>query len=162
MTSPSRTSTRAALFLGLLMAAAGALLAGIDAITEDRIDANERQRRQAILKELVGLDIEMRGHEDVVACDQDLVALAVVEHGYGGSMDVVVAFRGGRLSGARVTRHAETPGFADILDPSAWIGRLHDDGQVDAVTGATVTSNAVLRARNAALARWAREPWCSE
>ena len=162
MTSPSRTSTRAALFLGLLMAAAGALLAGIDAITEDRIDANERQRRQAILKELVGLDIEMRGHEDVVACDQDLVALAVVEHGYGGSMDVVVAFRGGRLSGARVTRHAETPGFADILDPSDWIGRIHDDGRVDAVTGATVTSNAVLRARDAALARWAREPWCSE
>ncbi len=153
---------RAALFLGLLMAAAGALLAGIDAITGDRIEDNERQRRQATLKELVGLDIEMRGHEDVAACDRDLVALAVVEHGYGGSMDAVVAFRGGRLSGVRVTRHAETPGFADILDPSDWIGRINDDGQVDAVTGATITSNAVLRARDGALARWAREPWCSE
>ena len=162
MTAQRGTSTRAALFLGLLMAAAGALLAGIDAITEDRIEANERQRRQAILKELVGLDIEMRGHEDVAACDRDLVALAIVEHGYGGSMDVVAAFRGGRLSGVRVTRHAETPGFADILDPSDWIGRIHDDGHVDAVTGATITSNAVLRARDAALARWAREPWCSE
>ena len=162
MTAPRGTSTRAALFLGLLMAAAGAMLAGIDAITEDRIEANERQRRQAILKELVGLDIEMRGHADVAACDRDLVALAVVEYGYGGSMDVVAAFRGGQLSGVRVTRHAETPGFADILDPSDWIGRINDDGRVDAVTGATVTSNAVLRARDAALARWAAETWCSE
>lgn len=153
---------RAALFLGLLMAAAGALLAGIDAITEARIEANERERRQATLEELAGLDIEMPGHEDVAACDQGLVALALVERGYGGSMDVVAAFRDGRLAGVRVTRHAETPGFADILDPSDWIGRIERDGHVDAVSGATITSRAVLRARDAALARWAEEAWCSE
>ena len=153
---------RAAIFLGLLMAAAGALLASIDAITETRIEANERERRQATLKELVGLEIEMPGHEDVAACDRSLVALALVERGYGGSMDVVAAFRDGRLSGVRVTRHAETPGFADILDPSDWIGRIEGDGHVDAVSGATITSRAVMRARDAALARWAEERWCSE
>ena len=162
MKLPGGTWVRAALFLGLLMAVAGVLLAGIDAITEPRIEANERQRRQAMLKELAGLEIEMPGHEDVAACDQDLVALALVERGYGGSMDVVAAFRGGRLSGLRVTRHAETPGFADILDPSDWIGRIGVDSHVDAVTGATITSHAVLRARDAALARWAEETWCSE
>ncbi len=153
---------RAAFFFGLLMAMAGALLAGIDAITEQRIESNERQRRQATLKEITGLDIEMPGHADVAACDRDLVALAIAERGYGGSMDVVVAFQGGRLSGVRVTRHSETPGFADILDPMDWIGRLDGGGDVDAVTGATVTSSAVLRARDAALARWAAENWCSE
>ena len=156
------TLMRAAIFLGVLMAAAGALLAGIDAITEDRIEANERQRRQATLKELTGLDIELAGHEDMAACDRDLVALAVAEYGYGGSMDVVAAFRSGRLSGVRVTRHAETPGFADILDPSDWIGRIDADGHVDAVSGATITSNAVLRARDAAVARWNLETWCAE
>jgi len=154
--------TRAALFLGLLMAAAGALLAGIDAITESRIESNERERRQATLKELAGLEIEMSGHEDVAACDRGLVALALVERGYGGSMDVVAAFRDGRLAGVRVTRHAETPGFADILDPSDWIGRIEGDSHVDAVSGATITSRAVLRARDAALARWADETWCTE
>ena len=162
MKSSIGMSLRAAFFLGLLMAGAGALLAGIDAITEPRIEANERQRRQATLMELAGLEVEMRGHEDVAACDRDFVALALVERGYGGSMDVVAAFRGGRLSGMRVTGHAETPGFADILDPMDWIGRIVDDGQVDAVTGATITSNAVLRARDAALARMAAESWCSE
>lgn len=153
---------RAAFFLGVLMAVAGALLAGIDAVTEHRIEANERQRRQATLRELAGLDVEMRGHEDVAACDRDLVALAVMGRGYGGSMDVVAAFRGGRLEGVRVTRHSETPGFADILDPSDWIGRIEGDDRVDAVSGATITSDAVLRARDAALARWASESWCSE
>ena len=157
-----KSLARTALFLGLLMAAAGALLAGIDAITEPRIEANERERRQATLKELAGLEIEMPGHEDVAACDRDLVALALVERGYGGSMDVVAAFRDGRLSGVRVTRHVETPGFADILDPSDWIGRIGGDIEVDAVSGATITSRAVLRARDAALARWAEETWCSE
>ena len=158
----SGTTMRAAFFLGLLMAVAGALLAGIDAITEQRIESNERQRRQATLKEITGLDIEMPGHADVAACDRDLVALAIVEQGYGGSMDVVAVFQNGRLSGVRVTRHSETPGFADILDPMDWIGRLGSGGDVDAVTGATVTSNAVLRARDTALARWAAENWCSE
>lgn len=153
---------RTALFLGLLMAAAGALLAGIDSITEPHIEASERQRRQATLKELTGFKIEMRGHEDVAACDRDLVALAVVAQGYGGSMDVVAAFRGGKLWGVRVTRHGETPGFADILDPSDWIGRIDADSHVDAVTGATITSNAVLRARDKALARWDAETWCAE
>ncbi len=162
MTAAKGTSTRTALFFGLLMAAVGALLAGIDSITEPRIEANERQRRQATLKELTGFDIEMRGHEDVAACDRDLVALAVVAQGYGGSMDVVAAFRGGRLRGVRVTRHGETPGFADILDPSDWIGRIDADSRVDAVTGATITSNAVLRARDEALARWEAETWCAE
>ena len=104
----------------------------------------------------------MRGHEDVAACDRDLVALAVVAQGYGGSMDVVAAFRGGKLWGVRVTRHGETPGFADILDPSDWIGRIDADSHVDAVTGATITSNAVLRARDKALARWDAETWCAE
>ena len=162
MKAPRATPARAALLLGLLMAAAGALLAGIDAVTEHRIEANERQQRQATLRELSGLDIEMSGHEDVAACDQGLVALAIVENGYGGSMDVVAAFRRGRLSGVRVTRHGETPGFADILDPSDWIGRIDADGEVDAVTGATITSNAVLRARDTALSRWSDESWCSD
>ena len=156
------SQARPALILGLLMAVAGALLAGVDALTEHRIEANERQQRQATLKELSGLDIEMSAHEDVAACDRGLVALAIVAHGYGGSMDVVAAFRHGRLSGVRVTRHGETPGFADILDPADWIGRIDADGRVDAVTGATVTADAVLRARDAALSRWSAETWCAE
>ncbi len=154
---------RGALVLGGLMAVAGLGLALVNAGTAARIEENRRAARQAVLRELTGLNVEMATHQDIVACEQGLVALAMVERGYGGGMDVVVAFRNGRLVGVRVPRHTETPGFADILAPADWIGGLGapDGANIDAVTGATITSRAVLRARAAALNRHQEAaPWC--
>lgn len=154
---------RSALVLGGLMAFAGLLLAGVDALTGERIAENRRIARQAMLRELTGAGLEMEEHADVVACERALVVLAMTERGYGGDMDLAAAFREGEFTGIRVTRHTETPGFADILDPSDWIGGLANDANaIDAVTGATITSAAVLRARAAALQRHADgAPWCS-
>lgn len=159
------TALRGALALGALMAVAGLGLAWLDAGTSARIEDNRSAARQAVLKELTGLEVELASHRDTVVCEAGLVVLAMTERGYGGAMDVVVAFREGRLVGVRVPRHSETPGFADILAPSDWIGTLGSDqgagAQFDAVTGATITASAVLRARAAALARHAeRAPWC--
>ena len=163
MPAPLTAALRSALALGGLMAAAGLALALVNAATAGRIDENRRVARQAVLAELTGLEVEMAAHQDTLACDHGLVALAIVERGYGGSMDVVAAFRHGRLIGLRVPRHGETPGFADILAPADWIGGLGADGAApfDAVTGATITSKAVLRARATALERHRAEaPWC--
>ena len=166
MPAPLTAALRGALALGGLMAAAGLALALVNAATATRIDENRRAARQAVLAELTGLDVEMAAHQDTTACDHGLVALAIVERGYGGSMDVVAAFRHGRLVGLRVPRHGETPGFADILAPTDWIGGLGSpaaggDARFDAVTGATITSRAVLRARATALERHRTEtPWC--
>ena len=159
------TALRGALALGALMAVAGLGLAWLDAGTSARIEDHRSAARQAVLKELTGLEVELASHRDTVVCDAGLVVLAMTERGYGGAMDVVVAFRDGRLVGVRVPRHSETPGFADILAPSDWIGTLgHGQAagaQFDAVTGATITADAVLRARAAARARHAeRAPWC--
>ncbi len=160
---------RGALVLGGLMAVAGLGLALVNAGTATRIEENRRAARQAVLRELTGLDVEMATHQNVVACEQGLVALAMVERGYGGAMDVVAAFRNGRLVGVRVPRHTETPGFADILAPADWIGGLGaaaggtalGGADIDAVTGATITSRAVLRARAAAIDRYGEAaPWC--
>ena len=163
MPAPLTAALRGALALGGLMAAAGLVLALVDGATASRIEENRRAARQAVLAELTGHDVEMAAHQDTLACDQGLVALAIVERGYGGSMDVVAAFRHGRLVGLRVPRHGETPGFADILAPTDWIGGLGAgaDAPFDAVTGATITSRAVLRARETALERHRAEaPWC--
>ena len=155
---------RSALTLGGLMIAAALLLALVAAATGERIAENRREARQSTLRELAGVRLEMPSHRHAVACEEDVVALALVERGYGGAMDVVAAFRDGRLAGIRVTRHGETPGFADILKPEGWIGSLGAaaaEPTLDAVTGATVTANAVLRARAAALERYAAgAPWC--
>ena len=52
----------------------------------------------------------------------------------------------GGVQGVRVINHQETPGFGDILDtPSAWLQSFRT-GDVHAVTGATVTSQAVMLA----------------
>ena len=88
-----------------LMAVAGAVTAGVQGLTDERIRAN------------------------------------------GGEVDYIVAFgTDGRIGGVRVLHHAETPGFADILTPqSAWLAGFGAGGdQVHAVTGATITSRAII------------------
>ena len=165
-----KAALRGALVLGGLMAVAGLLLASMNALTGERIAENRRGETQAILRELTDTDRGMEVHENLVACAHGLVVLATTERGYGGTMDLVAAFMDGGFIGIRVTRHGETPGFADILDPSDWIGGLGgelgvelgvEEAEFDAVTGATITSSAVLRAREGALQRYAAgEPWC--
>ena len=167
MPAPLKPVMQGALTLGALMAIAGLLLALVNAATAERIENNRREARQATLREAAGVAVEMPAHADVVDCATALVALALVEQGYGGAMEVVAAFRDDRLAGIRVTRHAETPGFADILQPAGWIGRLGGDAgaadaaALDAATGATITASAVLRARRTAWKRYAeRLPQC--
>ena len=157
-----KAALRGALVLGGLMAVAGLLLASMNALTGERIAENRRVETQTILRELTNIDRGVEVHEDLVACEHGLVVLAMTERGYGGTMDLVAAFMDGGFIGIRVTRHGETLGFADILDSSDWIGGLgRKEMEFDAVTGATITSNAVLRARDAALQRHAAgTPWC--
>lgn len=168
MPAPVKRAIRSALTLGALMAGAGLLLALLNAATAERIDGNRRAARQAMLLEAAGVAVDMPAHADVIDCAAGLTALALVERGYGGAMEVVAAFRAGGLAGIRVTRHAETPGFADILAPAGWIGRLgggagaiDEAAALDAATGATITAGAVLRARRAAWKRYAEgAPQC--
>ena len=152
---------RGALVLGGLIVLAGLLLAGVDALTGDRISENRRGERHGVLRELTGTNLAMDTHADILACERGLVVLAMTERGYGGTMELAAAFREGDFVGIRATRHAETPGFADLLHARDWIGGLGDRGEYDAVTGATITSSAVLRAREEALRRHAAAaPWC--
>ena len=88
-------------------------------------------------------------------CDGSLIARAR-SPGYAGPIELLVALTGDpaqRLSGVRVTRHQETPGIADFLNQpdTGWLAALMDSDMsqlktTDAVTGATITSKAVLAA----------------
>ena len=75
-------------------------------------------------------------------------------NGYAGAIDLLAAFRPDAhgtetLAGVRVTGHRETPGLGDFIDTarSPWILQFgaRRPERVDAVTGATVTSEAVKR-----------------
>ena len=129
-----------------LMAAAGAILAGVQQLTEERVRANALAAERQVVRELAGVAATVPD-DSLLLCERDLVLRRDTTRGYGGEVDYIVAFAAdGRIAGVRVLHHAETPGFADILLPqSDWLtGFAAGDGEVHAVTGATITSRAVV------------------
>ena len=133
--------------LTLLALIAGCLLASLDLLTRDRIALNQQVADATVLAGLVeSTDLD-------VLNAQNIELLEVETKGYGGTMAIVIALRNGEILGVRVLRHSETPGFADVLRPTEWIDQFaHSEIQdIDAVSGATITTRAVLRAVGDAL-----------
>lgn len=94
----------------------------------------------------------------------------VAPDGYNGKIDLLVAiWRDGELAGVRAINHAETPGLGDQIETSKndWITQFaghslgeppsddwkvrKDGGAFDEITGATITSRAVVKAVRRAL-----------
>ena len=94
-----------------------------------------------------------------------VVITSVAPNGYSGAIHLLVGhYTDGRIAGARVTEHKETPGLGDkverqksdwilsftnlateTLKPEDWQVKK-DGGQFDAFTGATITPRAVVSA----------------
>jgi len=99
-----------------------------------------------------------------------LIFEAVAPDGYTGKVNLLIALRAdGSLGGVRVTRHKETPGLGDYIDPRKdknkarpWITQFNgmslanapdkdwkvrkDGGRIDYYAGATISPRAVSRA----------------
>lgn len=134
--------------LGALAVLAGGVLAWFSQVTEDAVHRNRQAAEAQVVRELAGADVEMAGvagEDDVLFCKPGLVVLRGDGRGYGGAFRLAVAVRGdGAVAGVRVIEHRETPGFGDILKAgAAWLNSFRN-GKVHAVTGATVTSTAVI------------------
>lgn len=97
-----------------------------------------------------------------------LVLLPITGLGYGGRIDAILALRGdmNTIAGIAVTRHSETPGLGGRMEEKSWQAsfpgtEIRDETgeirfrvargtassvyEVDGITGATRTSNAVTR-----------------
>ncbi len=117
------------------------------------------------LKERFNIETQERTLQIFPAKLQDGSAAVAFETfgkgGYGGDIGLMVAIDldSDKLVGARVTTHAETPGLGSRAkdDPSfvsqfagkpidADLALKSDNGTIDAISGATVTSRAVTRA----------------
>ena len=159
--------------LAVLTLVAGVLLAWFAEVTEDEVAGNRLEAETRVLRELIGVETGAGDHKgrpygalgdaDVVLCERDLVVLRVEGSGYGGGFRLGVALDlDGSIKGVRVLEHAETPGFGDILNmPSAWLDSF-TTGDVHAVTGATITSEAVTAAVERAVQRVRFEEICPE
>ena len=99
-----------------------------------------------------------------------LIVPVTAAQGYGGAIRLIVGVdRGGTITGVKVLEHHETPGLGDRIDisksnwiagftgksldnpsPNRWQVR-RDGGAFDQLTGATISSRAVVRAVRRAL-----------
>jgi len=132
---PESRAAAVATFVGLT-AACAALIAGVAAVTGERIDENRARRFQQTLVELTGsaaAAARVQWHDDIALLCPDRALLRGSARGYGGDVRWLAAAALGTpptLTGVRVTAHQETPGIADFLDEpeSGWLGGLPGHG----------------------------------
>ena len=137
------------------MVAAG-LLAGVYILTLENINAQKKAKQEAAKLAVLA------GHDDGVAIETSV-------DGFGGTFRVMVGFDPeGNILGYEILEHQETPGlgshmvhwFKNADKPNQNIigrqgGNLQvskDGGEIDAITAATISSRAFLKAVNQAYA----------
>ena len=136
------------------------LLAGVNALTVDRIAANiEAEKRNAISgifgdgieTELCSAEFDGVSELYIVSVDGRLAGYAAQVNplGFGGEMTVMVGVSvDGRIKGVKLISHSETPGLGNrVGEPShtdKYIGQSADSLSVDAITGSTVSSKALM------------------
>lgn len=158
---------------------AGAILAAVNISTEKPIaEGAERARNEAIaailpqfdhLEQTIATDADGDSLTVYVATLEGTGSGVAVEtfsnNGFGGHISIIAGFdNDGHLCGYRVLQHAETPGLGanmdkwfmadgtshNIIGTDAPLAVKADGGDVDAITGATITSRAFLQAINRA------------
>lgn len=147
------------------------LLAGVNALTAPTIAANnELEKKNAIslifpdANDIEAADVVSDGVESVyiVMKDGDLLgyAASVAPVGFGGAMDIMVGVNSdGCVEGIKIVSHSETPGLGSRVDSDSFLGQYKGLGgnvavgqDVDAITGSTISSEAVTEGVNSALA----------
>lgn len=155
------------------------LLAGTNYLTADRIEQNnilqEENARADVLKmadNFKPIDMDSDGETDYYEGynGDDLVGYVMTTSakGYGGDVSVMTGILfDGKINKIAILSHSETPGLGANADTESFTNRFKQvigennlevvkgggasDGQIDAITGATITSTAVTNAVNEAI-----------
>ena len=136
----------------------GVLLSKTEEHTKAAINHNRAEKAQALYLEMVSADVlkQMPNNSAHVnphlgSCEKHLLFNHQVP-GYSGHIHLVVVWHNQTLA-MRVNKHLETPGIGDFIDhrKSDWLGKrdyttLTDWQNLDNVSGATITTNAIKQA----------------
>ena len=156
----------------LITGVVAAALAGVNAITKDKIAAIQQQKTlDAIVQVLPGVE---NAEEVAVTGDPAMVktvyasgnnyAVVVTPTGFSGQITMMVGVMDGKVSGIALISHGETPSLGAEAAADSNKGKSFRDQfvgaagvltvgeQIDAISGATITSKAVTEGVNAALA----------
>lgn len=147
---------------------ASALLAVTNNVTAPIIEASTQAEanatRQALLPEASGFSavegVSVEGVSDVYKADNDVgYVISASAQGYGGDVPVMVAFdENGSIAAVQFMDNDETPGMGKKVQEESFYGQFAgmaaepftlDD--IDAITGATISSNAAVEAINSAI-----------
>lgn len=155
----------------LICGAVAAVLAGVNAITKDKIAAIQEQKTQdaiaVVLPGAAGVEeLPLSGDTGIVtavyAADSGY-AVKVEPNGFDGAVTMMVGIADGQVTGISVISHTETPGLGAVAAANnakgeafrgqfvGQSGTLVVDEHVEAMSGATITSKAVVAGVNAAL-----------
>ena len=163
---------RLVITLFLITAAVAAALAGVNAITKDAIAANQEKKTQDALAVVLPAagnlqKLELTGDTGIVSevySDGESYAVKVLPGGFDGEITMMVGISQGKVTGISVISHTETPGLGAVAAAQnakgeafrgqfvGQSGELVIGDQIDAMSGATITSTAVVSGVNAALA----------
>ena len=157
--------------LMLFALVAGLLLAVVNAVTEEPIARNERLKADGSRIAVIGdyafepVDTDTSGYDAIrsvyAALDDDGGTVGyvyeLVSRGYGGDVVLSVGIKDGAVSGVSIASHAETKGLgsadeAPFLQRFTGLSQPEEAQSVDAMSGATVSSDAVRGAVSQALA----------
>lgn len=150
-------------------------LAGVNAITKDKIAANKAAKTTAALQQVLP---GVTGVEEIAFTDASGIvtkvyraelgyAVEVAPLGFGGAVTLMVGVNeNGEVTGISVISHAETPGLGAVAAAgtdkgAAFRGQFaglvsgisigSGENQIDSISGATITSQAIVDGVNAAL-----------
>lgn len=164
---------RLAITLLLITACVAAALAGVNAVTADRIAAIKEADTQAAIEAVLPgggseIDAAVTGNVKTVYASDSGYAVEVTPSGFGGTIDMMVGVsKEGTVLGVSVISHSETAGLGAVAAATTSAGEAFrgqfagqsgtlavtkDGGEINAITGATITSRAVTNAVNEAVA----------
>ena len=154
-----------------ICAVVAAVLAGVNMITKDKIAAIQVQKTENAIQEVLpdARDVQqlpLSGDAGIVQAVYEAggsYAVQVAPGGFDGEVTMMVGISEGKVTGISVISHTETPGLGAVAAAQnakgeafrgqfvGQEGTLAIGDQIDAMSGATITSNAVVTGVNAAL-----------
>ena len=154
-----------------ICAVVAAVLAGVNMITKDKIAEIQTQKIEKAIQEVIpnAQDVQQlplsgdAGIVQAVYAANGSYAVQVAPGGFDGEVTMMVGISEGKVTGLSVISHTETPGLGAIAAPQnakgeafrgqfvGQEGTLVIGEQIDAMSGATITSTAVVTGVNAAL-----------
>jgi electron transport complex protein RnfG len=173
-----RDYIRPTISLVLIALVVTVLLALTYSATKPMIEKLQKERADAAREEVlpdangfteITLDTDAENVEDIYTADNGSgTVVTVTDKGFGGNIRVMVGLdAGGRIVGVKVLSHTETPGLGTKAMTEEYLAQYKgavgvktkkldtdraDATEIDTISGATITSNAVYRAVNRAVA----------